>query len=151
MQEIQKIIDSAFDELFNMSSEELRKAVEDHKNGDIACSLLKVGYFDHSEENELKYEQLQLVQNDFNLIKSGITDPYTEIKYDERAFYASSAGAECHCSNKNLIDYTIEYLPVDKREHWGKKFSHKTKKHTIYTSFESFNNSSDDYVYEYAA
>ncbi len=55
---ITEAIRETLDEFLEMSSDELDKVIEQHKEGDIALSLLDAGYFDELYHNKIEYYQL---------------------------------------------------------------------------------------------
>ncbi len=58
MMSIREAIRETLDEFLEMSSDELDKVIEQHKEGDIALSLLESGYFVEPYRNKIEYYQL---------------------------------------------------------------------------------------------
>jgi hypothetical protein len=55
---ITEAVRETLDEFLAMSSDDLDKLIEQHKEGDVAQSLLESGCFDDSYHNKIKYYQL---------------------------------------------------------------------------------------------
>jgi len=71
---ITEAIRETLDEFLEMSSDELDKVIEQHKEGDIALSLLDAGYFDELYHNKIRVILMSYIIIKLNIINYLNTD-----------------------------------------------------------------------------
>lgn len=150
---MKNIIDEIFAELYDMSQEELMMIMEEHKDGDVARSLIDMGFFD---DHTFGYDQMLLYQEEnIALSRKRPKEKRVNIKYKDKiditanTHQKSFQNPDCSQLESEMLNYTIQYPSISKREHRKRNVSYEITKTSVITFLND--SSSDDYEYEYAA